>query len=172
MNLNPVPGVVIGLVEEVQPGQVTLSFPWLEQSYRTTWARVAMPLSGKERGVFYMPEQGDEVLVAFDRGDFDHPYVVGCVWNGVDTPPDDEVQNRVIQTPGQHTLRFEDKAGAKKVILKSAGQHSVEIDDAAGTLTVRTSGSLSLTLNDAAQSIVLSGGGRTITISGGAVQIT
>ena len=56
-----------------------------------------------------MPEPGDEVLVAFQDGKFDSPYVVGFLWNGEQVSPEDTPHNRVIVTPGGHQLRFEDK---------------------------------------------------------------
>jgi len=169
-----VPGVVTGIVKDVQPGKVLLAFPWLDQSYRTAWAPIAMPMSGKNRGMFVMPEPEDEVLVGFDRGDFDHPYVIGFLWNGVDTPPETEVKNRVIMTPGGHTARFEDKDGAKRVVIKSSSEHTIVLDDtpAGNQITVTTKGKLAITLDDKSSSIELNGGGRSLKLSGGTVQIT
>ena len=96
-------------------------------------------MAGPSRGQFYSPEVGDEALVAFEHGDFDHPFVVGFLWNGVQKPPETELKNRVILTPGGHTLRFEDKDGAKKVILQSDGGHQVMIDDEAREITISDS---------------------------------
>ena len=130
-NLN---GVVVALVTSVHDpedlGRVELKFPWLSDSQKSPLARVAAPLAGKKRGLYYMPEVDDEVLVAFEHGDFSHPYIIGYLWNGVDKPPETETENRVIVTPGGHTLRFEDKAGARRVVLKSSAGHSVTLDDA------------------------------------------
>ena len=36
---------------------------------------------------YFLPEVGDEVLVAFERGDLRFPYVLGSLWNGKDKPP-------------------------------------------------------------------------------------
>lgn len=191
------PGVVIGIVRDVDDpsgeGRVQLEFPWLPGGTRSAWAAIAAPLAGKERGFWFMPEIDDEVLVAFEHGQFDHPFVIGHLWNGVDLPPDTDVEHRVLVTPGGHELRFEDNEDGKQVILQTAGGHkvtmvdksgetavkvqttaghSVALDDTGQSVTVKTAGSLSLTLNDAAQSIVLSGGGRSIAMSGGLLQIT
>jgi uncharacterized protein involved in type VI secretion and phage assembly len=59
-------------------------------------------LAGKQRGVFFMPEIDDEVLVALST-QFHHPYIVGYLWNGVDMLPESDLANR-DQTPGGHTL--------------------------------------------------------------------
>ncbi len=135
-------GVVIGIVKSVNPGDgtVQLEFPWLNQSLRSAPAPVAMPMTGNGRGMFFMPEENDEALVAFEQGNFDHPFVVGFLWNGVDKTPESTIKNRIICTPGGHTLRFEDTDNAKKIILKSSRGHEIEIDDQANKITVSDSG--------------------------------
>ena len=121
-----------------------------------------------------MPEIDDEVLVSFEQGDINHPYIVGFLWNGVDTPPESDPKNRVILTPGGHTLRFQDGDNSKKVILKSSSGHTITLDDTSSgqSMTLQTKGNQSVTMNDQQQSITISGGGRIITMSSGTVQIS
>jgi uncharacterized protein involved in type VI secretion and phage assembly len=154
-------------------GRIELEFRNLPNAPKSALAPVAAPLAGKNRGAFLMPEQDDEVLVSFDQGDFNHPYIVGFLWNGVDKPPESDTKNRVILTPGNHTLRFQD-GDPKKVILKSSYGHSITLDDSSGAeiLTLETPNGLSVKLSDADQSITLSGGGRQFKMAGGTVQIS
>jgi len=171
------PGVVTGIVKDLNDpdgqGRIELQFPWLSDSLRSSWAPVASALAGKDRGAFLMPEIDDEVLVAFEHGDINHPFIVGFLWNGVDTPPETTNQNRIIKTPGGHQLRFEDKDGAKKVILKSNGGHQIEIDDAAETITIKTnSGNQFVVLSDAGKSVTVRGGGRRVDMVGGQIKMT
>ena len=51
------------------------------------WARLSAPGAGKDAGVTWVPSVNDEVLVAFEHGDMDHPVVLGGLWNGKDTIP-------------------------------------------------------------------------------------
>lgn len=170
-------GVVTGIVKSLDDrkgrGRLQLEFPWLSGEQRSAWASVAVPLSGKDRGMYFMPEENDEVLVAFDQGHFEHPYVVGFLWNGVDKPPESSNKNRVIKTPGGHTLRFEDADGGKKVVLRSSGGLEVMLDDAGGkkvTVTTPQNGP-SITLDVGGNSIELQGGGRKVSLQGGQVKI-
>ena len=98
------PGVVVATVKSLDDprgeGRIQIEFPWLPDITEHPWAPIAAPLAGGERGMFFMPEPKDEVLVAFEHGDFDHPFVVGFLWNGVDRPPESDTHNRVIVTPG------------------------------------------------------------------------
>jgi uncharacterized protein involved in type VI secretion and phage assembly len=175
--MSRIPGVVSAIVKNLNDpdgqGRIELEFKHLPSGPKSSWAPVAAALAGGSRGAFLMPEIDDEVLVAFDQGDFNHPFIVGFLWNGVDKPPETNPKNRVILTPGGHTLRFED-GDPKKVILKSNSGHAITLDDSSGSQKVKieTKGSLSLTLDDSASSITISGGGRTVTIQGGTFQIT
>lgn len=170
------PGVVIATVldreDPLGQGRIKLSFPWMPNNQSSSWAPVATSMAGKERGQWFMPEVGDEVLVAFEHGDFEHPFVVGFLWNGVDTPPSASPEERIIVTPGGHELRFHDKAGEQEVLVRTAGGMQLRLDDAGKTVSVETAGNLSVKLDDNSSSITLSGGGRSITLGQGQVKIT
>jgi phage baseplate assembly protein V len=168
------PGVMVGLVKSVDDpsgqGKVQLTFPTMG-GVTSAWAPVATDLAGNDRGTWFMPELEDEVLVAFDHGDFDHPYVVGFLWNGSDKPPETEVKNRIIKTPGGHQLRFEDKDGAKKVIIKTDGGLQITMDDTQKSIEIK-SGDLQITMDDTQKSIEIKGGGRAVTMQSGQFKIT
>ena len=171
-----VPGVVIGLVTSVNDplgeGRIQLKFPWLDLD-DSGWAPIAAPMAGGKRGAFFMPEVDDEVLVAFEHGDFNHPFVVGFLWNGVDKPPETDPKNRVLVTPGGHTIRLEDGTD-KKLIVRSSSGHEIALDDSAAgqQLSIKTKGGLTLTMDDKQSSIRLQGGGRILAMQGGQVQIS
>ena len=171
-----VPGVVIGLVTSVNDplgeGRIQLKFPWLDLD-DSGWAPIAAPMAGGKRGAFFMPEVDDEVLVAFEHGDFNHPFVVGFLWNGVDKPPETDPKNRVLLTPGGHTIRLEDGTD-KKLIVRSSSGHEIALDDSAAgqQLSIKTKGGLTLTMDDKQSSIRMQGGGRILAMQGGQVQIS
>ncbi|HEY7303652.1 MAG TPA: phage baseplate assembly protein V [Bryobacteraceae bacterium] len=155
MNLHP--GVVIGLVintaDPLGEGRILLEFPWLPGSPQSAWAPIAAPMAGASRGLFFSPEVGDEVLVAFEQGDFEHPFVLGFLWNGSDVPPESDRNRRVIVTVSGHRITLDDNSGGEKIEIKSSSGQTVVIDDAQ-------------------QSIELHGGGRILALKAGQVQIT
>ena len=87
-------GVVTGEVDDLDDpegeGRIRVRFGWLPGNNQSYWAPVATLMAGDRRGSWFMPEVGDEVLVAFDHGDVNHPYVIGFLWNGQDLPPVDD----------------------------------------------------------------------------------
>lgn len=170
-------GVVVGIVREVDAaqGRIKVDYPWLSPPQRSAWAPVATLMSGNGRGAYFMPEPEDEVLLAFDHGNFEHPYVVGYLWNGADAPPEADAALRVLVTPGNHSLRFEDSGSGKRVVLRSSSGHEVTLDDSAGgrSVTIRSAaGDQSVVLDDKTQSVEVRGGSRIIRMIGGAVHIT
>ncbi|GAA3058459.1 VgrG-related protein [Actinokineospora globicatena] len=84
-------GVVTGIVSDIRDpaklGRVKVTFPWLADDYTSGWARMTQWGAGKDRGAMMLPEVGDEVVVGFDHGDFDAPFVLGSLHNGKDTVP-------------------------------------------------------------------------------------
>jgi phage protein D len=135
--LRSVGGLVIAEVADVNDplklGRVRLKLPWLSDDYTSGWARVAQVGAGKDRGLFWLPEVGDEVVVGFDRGDFDSPYVLGGLYNGVDTPPPLDAEpidpssggivRRCLRTTAGHQLVFAESSGggADEIRLETAG---------------------------------------------------
>lgn len=85
-------GVVVGIVtnnkDTEKLGRVKVKIPRLSGEDESNWARVTSFMAGKERGAFFLPEVDDEVLVAFEYGDINMPYVIGSLWNGKDVPPE------------------------------------------------------------------------------------
>lgn len=84
------PGLAIGVVSDVREdgserGWVRLTFPWLDDAYVTDWVRTVQ-WGGQGGGGVFSPEVNDEVLVGFEQGLLDSPYVLGGLYNGVDKP--------------------------------------------------------------------------------------
>ena len=162
-----VTAIVIDTDDPEGEGRVQLRYPWIPGEIQSAWAPIAAPMSGGSRGFYFSPEVEDEVLVAFEHNDFDHPFVVGFLWNGVDRPPETDRNNRVFVSTAGHTIRFED-GDPKKLIIRSSSGHEILMDDSsgAGKVKIQSAGGLSITLDDAAQSLKLDGGGRSIEMTG------
>jgi uncharacterized protein involved in type VI secretion and phage assembly len=147
-------------------GRVKVSYPWHSQPRESYWARVAMPMAGKGRGAYFLPEIDDEVLVAFERGDLRFPYVVGSLWNGVDKSPtnnaDGKNDKRMIHTRKGHKLIFDDGSkglvqlelnDGKKLAIDDDG---ITLDDGKGNRLVIQSGGNSVSI-EAAGKLTLKG---------------
>ncbi len=134
-------GVVVGVVTNNQDPdnlhRVKVRFPWLSNDVESNWARVAAPMAGNGRGAYFLPEVEDEVLVAFEHGRVDHPYVLGSLWNGQDSAPesneDGENNHRTIQSRSGHVFRLNDKSGSETIDIQSQSGHVVRLNDESGS---------------------------------------
>lgn len=139
---NRIFGVVSGIVKDNHDpdglARVKLNFPWLAEEADSDWAKVACLMAGKERGACFLPEIGDEVLVAFEHGDVHHPYVLGALWSSEDKPcemnQDGKNNIRKIRSRSGHELIFCDnhEAGQEKIELHTRAGHKILMSDATG----------------------------------------
>lgn len=155
------PGMVNALVTDagdpLRQGRVKLRFPWLDDTYVSDWTRVAQ-LGGKRGGSIFPLDVGDEVLVGFDRGALDHPYVIGGLYNGKDKPtpvPDVPLHDGARGRAARHTLSdrtgnrvdlLSQRTGGKQGVRVASGDNKlvINLDRAQTEITVDSKGSVSI----------------------------
>jgi phage baseplate assembly protein V len=173
-------GVAIGVVTNNKDpdglGRVKVSLPWLADGFETDWARIASPMAGPARGLYALPEVNDEVLVGFEHGRPDAPFVLGALWNGKDKPPesnaDGKNDRRSLTSRSGHVIRLTDTSGEERIeILDKSGKNSIVIDTKTNTVTV--SADADVVVRAAKGKLTLAGdGGVEISSAKGDVQVT
>lgn len=178
-------GVVIGQVSDNNDpeklGRVKVTLPWLSDDYVSAWARTVHAGAGKDRGTLIIPEVGDEVLVVFEQGDLRRPYVLGGLYNGVDTPdasgidPIDSgsgaVNRRSIVSRKGHRIDLLDQDGQKEGITLATGDGklSVTVDSTSTTITVHADGTVKI---EGSKGIVIDAAAAKLELKGGEVAVT
>jgi uncharacterized protein involved in type VI secretion and phage assembly len=197
------PGMVRGVsvatvVQNRDPdglGRVKVRFPWRENPDESHWARIAVPMAGNNRGTWFLPEVGDEVLVACEAERVEHPYVLGALWNGQDSPPETNSngQNdiRKIRSRDGHEIIFDDGAQGRidihlkdnkrrvrldpdGILITDDSGNKMEIKSTPGEITIKSNTKISLQSTvidikaDASMTLQASG---TLTIQGALVKI-
>lgn len=121
------------------------------------WARVASPFAGADRGGFFIPQAGDEVLVVFVNGDARAPIVVGGLWNGNAAPPE-SLSGKVDR------WSITGKAGTKIRITEES--------DATAKIECLTPGGVTLTMTDeGGGKVEIQCAGNTVTIDSGGISL-
>jgi phage baseplate assembly protein V len=146
-------GQVVDNLDITCEGRVQVSLPWFPEV--EPWCRVAVLSAGDGCGTFFVPQVGDEVLVAFDHGDVRDAFVLGSLWNGRDKPPadlpSDAVNRRVIRTPAGHEVVLDDTE--QSIAIESSSGQKVTIDaqkielnagDGAAKVVLETSGNVTI----------------------------
>ena len=143
--------VVIDNIDPLGEGRVQLRLPWLPGF--EPWARVAAGAAGSQRGFWLIPQVNDEVLVAFDGGDVNSPYVLGSLWNGSDKPPAkasiDAVNKTILHTPAGHVIELDDQQGTVKITTTgnqkiTLGPDKIELEASSSKAKLEDSGSITL----------------------------
>lgn len=193
-----VKGVAIAVVTQNKDDEglcrVKVRYPWHDKPRESYWARLACPMAGKGRGTVFIPEVGDEVLVAFEREDLRFPYVMGALWNGQDKPPinngDGKNDRRIITSRKKHHLLFDDGTAGKVELRHERGRmivfddngfsvqdekgNVVKVDSNSGAMTIEAKGQLSIkaaTVTIEATGTLELKAGATLTIRGSLVNI-
>lgn len=156
-------GVHIGRVVDVSDpqnmGRVQVIIPAIDVGGAAPiWARVVTGFAGDNYGAFFIPDVDSEVLVAFTAGDTAHPVILGNMWNGGHSLPEETPADSV------QLWSISGKAGTRIAIVEdSQGQEKVEIT---------TPSKSSITLSEGAGGkIKLKGAGSTITLSSGGIKV-
>lgn len=146
-------GAVIGIVTNNEDpeglGRVKVKFPWLSADEESTWARLATLMAGNERGIYFLPEVDDEVLVIFEQGDVRFPYIIGALWNGKDKPPttntDGNNNIREIVSRSGHVIRLNDEEGKETIeIIDKSEKNHIIFDTANNAISVTADQTISL----------------------------
>jgi phage baseplate assembly protein V len=173
-------GVVQGVVTDLndsdgKEGRVKVQFPWFDDQMETEWCRVRQFYAGNGYGAFFVPEVGDEVLVAFIHGDMRMPIILGGLYNGKDKPPTHrsaDLDQKMIRTKAGHELLFDDTSGKQRVRITTQGGHNADLSDVDQKITLQSSSGQTVVVDDSASLIKISSGSCTVTIDGVSGTIT
>jgi uncharacterized protein involved in type VI secretion and phage assembly len=150
------PALVTDLVDPDALGRIKVRFPAFgaDAAAAFAWATLLSTYADADQGLQILPEVDSQVLVAFEAGDPQRPYIVGACWNGKAALPEaaSAPNNlRTWKTRSGSQLQFDDSAGASKVTLSMKSGHQLVLDDAAQSVTLTHSNGCKIEINIAGQ---------------------
>ncbi|MDR0332286.1 MAG: phage baseplate assembly protein V [Dysgonamonadaceae bacterium] len=104
-------------------GRVRVQFLWQQEqdaNLMTPWIRIAQPHGGGDKGFYFIPEIDEEVIVGFENGNAEKPYVIGTLYHGKQRPDGEKWYSekddiKAIRTRSGHTIEFHDTEGEEKI---------------------------------------------------------
>ncbi|MCS3299286.1 type VI secretion system Vgr family protein [Bacteroides uniformis] len=139
-------------------GRVKVAFDWQKNGKTTNWVRVQTPNAGvsgavpKNRGWVFVPEVGDQVMVSYEHGNPDRPYVTGSVFHsGSGKGGDKDNKVKSIITRSGNAIVFDDETGSI-VITDQTGKQLIMLD---GTDAITVMAKKSITLTNEAESVIV-----------------
>jgi len=101
-------------------GRIRARFFWQDNNDQTPWLRVITPYAGSNKGMFFIPEIGEEVLIGFENSNAQKPFVIGSHFTGKKKPDDwksDKNLKKAIRTNSGHTIEFNDEGGREEIVI-------------------------------------------------------
>jgi hypothetical protein len=178
-----VTGRVINPVDPLMMGRVQVQLPFIDSLDLSPWARVAVPMAGPFCGAYFIPTIGDEVLVAFEHGDVNVPYIIGSLWNMVAQPPLPSplaqiratrtlVGNQIVMTEVPPSLTLQSGPTPPEALPSPpspVGPYQTLMLSPAG---IQIAGSPTITLAVGGSSIIITAAGITLQSGGSSVAVT
>ncbi len=147
-------GLQIGIVTKLEDdpdgeNRIMVRIPVIHASDEGAWCRVSSLDAGKERGMFFLPEVDDEVIVGFINNDPRHGVVLGMVNSSSKPAPltaSDDNHEKGYQSRSKMKLMFNDD---KKIInIETPGGHKVQIDEDAKKIHLEDMNGNKITMNE------------------------
>jgi Rhs element Vgr protein len=151
--LPPIQGLQTGIVKTVakDPGgefRVLVTLPILQDTAKGVWARLGTFYASNKIGAVFFPEIGDEVIVAFMNEDPRYPVILGSVYSkklAPPVPPDEQNNVKAIVTRSKLKISFDDKD--KVIVIETPGKHIVKMDDKSGAVSIQDSNGNKISLS-------------------------
>jgi uncharacterized protein involved in type VI secretion and phage assembly len=111
-------GLATGIVKDLNDplclGRVQVALDDIDEDDPLPWARVAVPMADNQAGHYWIPREGARVLLGFEGGDIDSPYVLGSLWDMKKRPPQQSPTPEVFgwRSPNGNQIVFTEKPGS------------------------------------------------------------
>lgn len=150
------PGIVTNNIDLIGQGRVQVKIP-ARPSFEP-WARISAVGASGSRGFMWVPQVGDEVLVAFADNDTSSAYILGGLWSAMNLPPlslpTDTLTKRTIKTGATealgHTLEFDD--AKQSITITTSTDQKISMDPLSIELT-NLAGSVSIKMDNTSQAV-------------------
>jgi type VI secretion system secreted protein VgrG len=116
-------------------GRVQVEFYWSGGNIKSDWMRMIQPHAGSGKGFYFVPEIGEEVLIGFEGGSAERPYVMGSHYNGNEKSGYADNQNNVkaIHTRSGHIIKFTED---ESIIITDKSGNEIQLDTVGGNINI------------------------------------
>lgn len=112
-------------------GRIRVQFSWQElqdENMWTPWLRITQVHGGNNKGSYIIPEIDEEVMVGFENGNAEKPYVIGTLYHGKQHPGDGWYSNsndiKAFRTRNGHTVEVHDVADGGYIRIYDNGKEN------------------------------------------------
>jgi len=146
MDINRFPNSEIQIatvVENNDPdglGRVRVQFPWQKPlGEKTPWLRQMTPHAGSDKGFHFIPENGEEVVLNFEGGNAERPFIIGSLYIGTAKPGSWKTADnniKAIRTRSGHTIELNDTKKGEFITIEDTNGNTIKLDTVGKTITI------------------------------------
>jgi uncharacterized protein involved in type VI secretion and phage assembly len=163
-------------------GRIQVRYPHIEKDEEkpSEWALLCQPYASKQSGMWFIPEEGDEVLVYLESNDLENPTVLGSLFNELNLPPHSENGSsgnadgkndlKFLRTRSGHALSFNDSDSKQEVVLQDAKGSKLVLSATDETIELTDSHSNRIRL-DGEKITIVNSKGSVVVLDGDRIQI-
>ncbi len=154
MDMNNFPKSDIQIAKVVQNNdpdglsRIRVQFPWQKPlGEMTPWLRMMTPHAGSDKGFHFIPEIGEEVVVNFEGGNAERPFVAGTLYHGqanANIWKTDHNDIKSIKTRAGHTLKFDDTNGSEMITIIDKNQNMIQFDTVGQSILISAPENISI----------------------------
>lgn len=161
-------GIFVGLVtnnnDPAQQGRVKVRFPWLDDHGESDWVRIAGIGPSSDTGLVMLPNVNDQVLVAFEHGDFNRPIIMGSLQQETSESSTIHTENGQTvhaswRTSGGHDVTMAHNSRENYLQISTHSGHTVRLDESQQKLTITSANGQTIVLDDRTQQIRIESSG-------------
>jgi len=139
------PATVVSNEDPAGLGRIQVAFAWQKKEGKTTpWIRMTNPHSGGGKGFYFIPEVGEEVLIAFEGGNAEKPFVLGAMYNGSASSGYAASNNTVkaIHTRSGHIIKFTED---ESIVITDKSGNEILLDTVGSNINITAPNDISIT---------------------------
>ena len=128
-------------------GRIKVNFPWQrEGGEETPWIKMATPYAGADKGFYFIPEIGEEVLVGFENGDAEKPFVLSAGFNQKAKSGIDNADNNIkaVVTRSGHRIELNDTEGSESITITDKNNNIILIETANNNISISAGENMTL----------------------------
>ena len=152
----PEPATVVDNADPRNQGRVKVRYFWHQDGESTHWLRVQTPDAGQSstiptnRGMLFIPELGDQVMVGFQQGDPSRPFVMGSLFHKSNSSgASDNNTIRTISTKSGHLIEFnDDESGDWGITIKDINGNVIRMDTKGKSIEISAPETITFNANE------------------------
>ncbi len=134
-------------------GRIKVNFKWQKDGQMTPWIRCMTTHAGADKGIYFIPELEEDVLIGFENGDPERPYVLGSMYHSQQTPAyfkDPNNYMKAIRTVSENEIHLYDEPDKERIkIFNKSSQNEIVLSlDGSGKIRIKTKGLLEMQATD------------------------